>query len=62
MDKTTALDKVFSVWAARQALDEREWQAVKTARLTGATWEEIADSLGVTRQAAHERFTRQGLA
>lgn len=30
--------------------------AVQRARAEGATWEEVADSLGVTRQAAWERF------
>ena len=30
--------------------------AVKAARVNGATWQEIGDSLGVTRQAAWERF------
>ena len=30
--------------------------AVKAARARGATWQEIADHLGVTRQAAWERF------
>ena len=30
--------------------------AVKAARVNGATWQEIGDSLGVTRQAAQQRW------
>lgn len=30
--------------------------AVQRARAEGATWEEVADSLGTSRQAAWERF------
>jgi hypothetical protein len=33
--------------------------AVDDARHAGATWQQIGDVLGTTRQAAHERFTRE---
>jgi DNA invertase Pin-like site-specific DNA recombinase len=40
----------------RAYLDEREVQFVKTARQQGKSWAEIAASVGVTRQAAWERW------
>lgn len=30
--------------------------AVSAARNDGATWQDIANAIGVTRQSAHERF------
>lgn len=32
--------------------------AVALARSQGATWREIGDALGISSQAAHERFTK----
>ncbi|RZS36900.1 hypothetical protein EV193_106134 [Herbihabitans rhizosphaerae] len=32
-------------------------RAVAAARTSGSTWAEIGDTLGVSRQAAHERFS-----
>lgn len=29
---------------------------VEAARKAGATWQQIGDALGISRQAAHERF------
>lgn len=38
------------------AARERLTRSVDQAKANGATWEEIADTLGVTRQAAWDRF------
>jgi predicted transcriptional regulator len=40
----------------RPQLAALEQAAIKVAREKGATWEEIATALGVTRQAAQMRF------
>ena len=40
----------------RPQLAALERAAIKVAREKGATWEEIATALGVTRQAAQMRF------
>lgn len=40
---------------ARQAAAERD-RGVAVARAAGATWVEVADALGVTRQAARQRY------
>lgn len=34
--------------------------AVERARAAGATWAEIGSALGITRQAAYQRFGRDG--
>ena len=61
MNPTKHLDTLTSIWAERQDLDEREFHAVKRARLAGASWTEIGDSAGVSKQAVHERYTRLGI-
>jgi hypothetical protein len=33
-------------------------RAVAEARAYGATWQQIADAVGITRQSAHERWAR----
>ncbi len=58
MKKQLALTTLTALWAERQELAEREVQAVERARLAGASWADIGDGLGVSRQAAHERFSR----
>lgn len=42
--------------AAREAEDELERTVIR-AKLAGCTWEEIAQALTVSRQAAWERFS-----
>lgn len=41
---------------ARRRLDMIEHLAVRLVRDAGATWEDIGDVLGISRQAARERF------
>lgn len=40
----------------RQRADFIEHLAVQTVREQGATWEDIGEALGISRQAARERF------
>lgn len=40
----------------KRAAEARLIGLVHQARRDGATWQQIADSLGTSRQAAHERF------
>lgn len=44
-----------SVGTIRGAVDRLEVEAVDDARAAGATWQQIADQLGVTRQVAHRK-------
>jgi hypothetical protein len=40
----------------RRCLDEIEDKSIEAAREKGATWAEIAESAGVTRQAIYQRY------
>jgi hypothetical protein len=44
----------------RPQLAELEQAAARAARDKGATWDEIATALGITRQAAQMRFRSNG--
>ena len=44
-----------AVAALRRLLERIEALHVKEARARGWSWQEIADALGVTRQAVHEK-------
>jgi transposase-like protein len=60
--RKTEMHEVFPLAALeaaaciRRYLDEVERRAVETARSRGATWEDIAEALGVSRQAVYQRF------
>jgi hypothetical protein len=51
----TALEAIVTI---RRYLDELERQAVDGALERGATWQMIADTLGVTKQAANQRLRK----
>ena len=38
--------------------DQQLGMFVRSAVRGGATWQQVADSLGISRQAAHKRFSR----
>jgi DNA-directed RNA polymerase specialized sigma24 family protein len=39
-----------------QRLEGRRWSVVAKARAEGASWQQIADALGITRQSAHAAY------
>ena len=41
---------------AREALDRLETETAKDARVAGATWAEIGELYGLTKQGAQQRF------
>ena len=43
--------------AVRRGVDELQAELVLTARGEGASWAAIGEALGVTTQAAHQRFS-----
>lgn len=47
-----------SVRELRKALDRTEELAARRARGAGASWQEIATLLGVSRQAVHKKYGR----
>jgi hypothetical protein len=46
---------IAAVIALRRLADRMEREAVERAVDSGWTWQEVAQALGVTRQAAHKR-------
>jgi hypothetical protein len=44
--------------ALRAAADEKLFELVEFARQSGASWSAIGEALGVTTQAAHQRYGR----
>lgn len=43
----------------KDLLGKMEFAAVKGARESGATWEQLGEALGVTHQAARQRWDRK---
>jgi hypothetical protein len=52
------LAQIADLTAQRHELDERLAKAVAQARAVNATWEDIGRAAGITRQSAHERWSR----
>jgi predicted DNA binding protein len=50
------LSALEAVTEARRRLDEIECDAIESARERGATLEDIAEALGVSRQAVHYKL------
>jgi len=55
-DQHDAADTLRAIAELRKLLEEAENQAALQARRSGATWQEIADELGLTRQRVHQRW------
>src|ERR1700728_104218 len=55
-DDDDGLAALSDIGVVRRMLDQAELAAVRTARLRGKSWAEIATHLGVTRQSAWERW------
>ena len=56
--KTDALDRAVGQLAAVHDAEVDLERLVARALRWGATWAEVADALGVTRQSGHQRFRR----
>lgn len=53
---TPALDALRSAKATIDSETDRLRPLVAEARHRGASWQQVGDALGMTRQAAHERY------
>lgn len=53
----SALDRVQLLRMIAQTAESAQRQAVALARDEGASWDAIGRALGITRQAAHERYS-----
>ncbi|HXH96309.1 MAG TPA: hypothetical protein VNH40_03780 [Gaiellaceae bacterium] len=49
-----------AVAALRRLLERLERIHVENARGAGRSWQEIADELGVSKQAVHKKYARKG--
>jgi len=52
-----SLDLVADILILEEFVDDFAHARIADARADGASWSEISERLGVTRQAAHKRFT-----
>lgn len=50
------LDALGALYDLRQSIRATMRETVAAARANGETWQTIADALGISRQAAWERF------
>ena len=48
-----------AVAALRRLLEQLETVQVRSARINGWSWQEIADALGVSKQAVHKKYGRR---
>jgi len=53
---TPILDELTTTEAALNDLLRRQVELAERARKAGKTWQQIADALDITRQAAYERY------
>lgn len=58
MTKTEDALAVLRVLGGIAAGVEAEIKSVARSAVSGATWQEIGEALGISRQAAHKRFSR----
>lgn len=52
-------DALAAVGALRRLADQLEDSAVERALLDGWSWTDVAEALGVTRQAVHKKHARR---
>lgn len=58
-DTGDPLRALAAVTALRGLADQLEHEQVERALRQGRTWPEIAQALGVTRQAVHKKYARR---
>lgn len=49
-----------AVAALRRLLERLERVHVEAARRSGKSWQDIADELGVSKQAVHKKYAKKG--
>lgn len=56
------LEALRAVSHSEMELDELRWTQIAAARDAGASWADIGEALGISRQSAWEYFTRRASA
>lgn len=59
ISEVAALEALRANAKAVELLTGRRWYVMKSAREAGATWAQIGDALGITKQAAHDFYSRK---
>ncbi|WP_180987303.1 helix-turn-helix domain-containing protein [Arthrobacter sp. AFG20] len=59
VSEVAALEALRANAKAVELLTARRWHVIKSAREGGATWAQIGEALGITRQAAHHFYRRK---
>ena len=58
MTDTGPTARLAAIRKVRDRLAEEEAQLAVRMRLHGSTWQQVADTFAISRQGAHERFSR----
>jgi hypothetical protein len=61
-DVREAADRLAAAVALRRLADQLEDAAVEQAMRAGWSWPEVAEALGVTRQAVHKKHAQRLIA
>jgi hypothetical protein len=59
VSEVAALEALRANAKAVELLTARRWYVMKSAREGGATWAQIGEALGITKQAAHDFYRRR---
>ncbi|WP_214941602.1 hypothetical protein [Arthrobacter sp. ISL-85] len=59
VSEVAALEALRANAKAVDLLTARRWYVMKSAREGGATWAQIGEALGITKQAAHDFYRRK---
>lgn len=59
VSEVAALEALRANAKAVELLTARRWYVMKSAREGGATWAQIGEALGITKQAAHDFYRRK---
>jgi HPt (histidine-containing phosphotransfer) domain-containing protein len=59
ISEVAALEALRANAKAVELLTGQRWYVMKSAREAGATWAQIGEALGITKQAAHDFYSRK---
>ncbi|NDL57274.1 helix-turn-helix domain-containing protein [Phytoactinopolyspora mesophila] len=59
-DSPRAIDSLRALAELRREVQRREAVLVRRARNDGASWAQIAEALGVSKQSAHRKYGGKG--
>ncbi|WP_024477316.1 hypothetical protein [Arthrobacter sp. CAL618] len=57
--EVAALEALRANAKAVELLTGRRWYVIKSAREAGATWSQVGEALGITKQAAYDFYRRR---